>query len=246
MLSAAESLPFRPPYYGWLMLMGIAGSLWWWGRLARRDERLLLIWFAALVSAFIGGKIGYLLAQGWLDYDSADHWQRWLTGKTVLGALLGGYAGVEVAKKALRYPRATGDWFAMIVPAGIALGRVGCWFSGCCLGQVCRNPHWWTLEDSLGHPRWPAVPVEIFFNLGAIGGFAALRHFRLLPGQHFHLYLIAYGLFRFGHELLRDTPRLLGPFSGYAFLALSLAGLGLIRFHQRSLAKPHSLPPLAG
>lgn len=218
------------------MLVGIAGSLWWWIRLARRDERLLLVWFAALVSAFVGGKLGYLLAQGWLDFDQPSPWQRLLTGKTVLGALLGGYAGVEFAKKLLKYPRITGDWFAVIVPAGITLGRIGCWFSGCCLGQICDHPHWWTLDDAFGHPRWPAVPVEILFNLTAIIGFAVLRQLRLLPGQHFHLYLIAYGAFRFGHELLRDTPKILGPLSGYGLLALTLAGLGVIRFHQRASA----------
>ena len=40
------------------------------------------------------------------------------------------------------------------------------------------------------------MPVEIGFNLAAILVFLiVLRRRRLLPGQHFHLYLIAYGLF---------------------------------------------------
>jgi phosphatidylglycerol:prolipoprotein diacylglycerol transferase len=217
------------------MLLGIGGSLWWWSRLARRDERMLYLWLAALLSAFVGGKFGYIAAQGWLDLNLPDPWTRLLTGKTVLGALLGGYGGVELAKRLLGYPQVTGDWFAVVVPAGITLGRFGCLLGGCCLGQVCEHDHWWTLADTEGHPRWPAVPVEIAFNLAAIAAFAVLRRTGRLPGQHFHLYLIAYGLFRFGHELWRDTPRIVGPFSGYAFLALALAALGAIRFYQRSL-----------
>ena len=55
----------------------------------------------------------------------------------MLGALLGGYAGVEIAKKAIGYSAPTGDWFAIVAPVGIALGRVGCLRHGCCTGVVC-------------------------------------------------------------------------------------------------------------
>ena len=43
--------------YGWLMLAGIFVSIVFWSRLARRDERLVLVYVAALVSAFIGAKL---------------------------------------------------------------------------------------------------------------------------------------------------------------------------------------------
>ncbi len=241
LLAAVDRIPLndgavRPPFYGALLLLGLAGSLWWWMRLARRDERLLLLWAIALVSAFLGGKLGYLLAEGWLDYGQPDVWQRWLTGKTIVGALLGGYAGVEWGKRLLRYRTVTGDWFAFVVPAGIALGRVGCWLQGCCLGQVCATPHWWTVADTHGLPRWPAVPLELGFNVAAILLFAVLRWSHRLPGQHFHLYLMAYGLFRFVHESWRDTPRILGPLSGYAVMSLGLIILGGVRFVQRQRA----------
>lgn len=234
--------PARPPYYGWLMLIGLAGSLWWWTRLARRDERLLLIWGAALVSAFLGGKLGYVLAEGWRDFGQPDAWHRLLAGKTILGALLGGYAGVELGKKLLRYESVTGDWFAFIVPAGIILGRVGCWLQGCCLGQVCDEAHWWTLTDRFGIPRWPAVPLEIAFNLVAMVVLALLRGRHRLAGQHFHIYLMAYGIFRFAHEWFRDTPRVLGPISGYSLLAVALFILGWVRFRQRRRKASAALP----
>ena len=50
--------------YGWLLLAGIAVSLFTWTGLARRDERLVLIYVAALLSAFIGAKRVYVLAEG--------------------------------------------------------------------------------------------------------------------------------------------------------------------------------------
>lgn len=232
-LIGTSSAPGNPPYYGWLMLLAIGMSLVFWTRLARRDDRLLLVYLGALAGAFLGAKVVYVFAEGWRDFAEADRWQRLATGKTILGAFLGGYAGVELAKKLLGYPRATGDWFALIVPAAIVIGRVGCLLHGCCLGNVCESPHWWTLADRNGIPRWPAVPVEIGFNLAVIGVFWILRRRRWLTGQHFHLYLIAYGLFRFVHEFGRATPHVIGPLSGYQLAALAVAALGIWGFRKR-------------
>lgn len=220
------------PWYSLLMLLGIVISVTFWAKLARRDERLLVIYLAALVSAFLGAKLLYLAAEGWMFWDDPERWTIWATGKTILGALLGGYAGVEIAKKLVGYEKATGDWFALIAPVGIVLGRVGCLINGCCLGRRCA-PAWWTIRDVHGIARWPAVPVEIGFNLLAILVFVILRRRRWLPGQHFHLYLIAYGLFRFAHEFLRATPRLTGEVSGYQFAAIAVAILGVVGFLRR-------------
>ncbi len=219
--------------YQLTMLVGIAVSIAFWSRLARRDERLLVIYVAALVSAFLGAKLVYLAAEGWMFWDAPDRWMIWATGKTILGALLGGYAGVEVAKKLTGYAQATGDWFAVITPVGIVLGRVGCLLHGCCLGKVCA-PAWWTIIDAHGVARWPAVPVEIGFNLLVMIVFLTLRRRHLLTGQHFHLYLIGYGAFRFAHEFLRATPRIGGGLSGYQLAALACAALGAWRFAVRA------------
>ena len=218
--------------YSLLMLAGIAVSLVFWVQLAKRDERLLVIYISALVSAFLGAKIVYLAAEGWMFWDAPDRWMIWATGKTILGALLGGYAGVEVAKKLTGYAQATGDWFAVIAPVGIVLGRIGCLLHGCCLGKECAAV-WWTINDARGVARWPAVPVEIGFNVVAILVFMGFRRRRVLAGQHFHLYLIAYGAFRFAHEFLRATPRIGGGISGYQIAALACVALGAWRFAVR-------------
>ena len=218
--------------YGWLMLGGIVVSLVLWSRIARRDERLLFIYIAALMGAFLGAKIVYILAEGWLYFGQPDMWLQLATGKTILGALLGGYGAVELAKKFLGYKRATGDWFALICPVGIIMGRIGCLLHGCCLGKVCQ-PSWFTVADVNGTARWPAVPLEMLFNLVAIVVFAILRKRQKLPGQHFHLYLMSYGIFRLAHEFYRDTPAIIGPFSGYQIAAAAVAALGWAGFLKR-------------
>ena len=252
--------------YGWLLLAGIAVSLFTWTRLARGDSRLVLIYVAALLSAFIGAKLTYLFAEGWRDWPMPDRWLRLATGKSVLGALLGGYAGVEAAKLALGWRAPTGDLFALVAPLGIGIGRIGCLLHGCCLGERCA-PAWFTLQDAEGVARWPAVPVEIGFNVVMLLVFAILRSRQsracktagtsaatgagtaeeicppphvggyggyALRGQHFHLYLIAYGLFRFAHEWMRVTPKFGGIISGYQIAALGCVALGGIGFVRRA------------
>jgi phosphatidylglycerol:prolipoprotein diacylglycerol transferase len=225
--------------YGWLTLAGIVLSVVFWSRLARRDSRLLTVYAAALIGAFLGAKLVYFAAEGYRHLGAGDMWLQLATGKTVLGGLLGGYLAVEAAKRLVGYAGVTGDWFATIVPFGILLGRVGCWVHGCCPGKVC-DPAWFTVADSAGVTRWPAVPVEMLFNLGMIAVFWWLRDTDRLPGQHFHIYLMAYGGFRFLHEFFREEPKILGPISGYHVAALAVGGLGLGGFVLRRSPEGHA------
>lgn len=218
--------------YRWMLGLGILVSAIVWIQHGRRERRLWWIYLAALCGAFIGAKAVYLLSEGFLHWNAPDRWLQWATGKSVLGALLGGFVGVECAKRSLDYSHATGDLFATTVPLGIALGRLGCWSAGCCLGRECL-PAWYTVMDAHGHHRWPSVPLEFGFNLGAFAVFGLLRWFRVLPGQHFHLYLIGYGCFRFLHETVRDTPRLAGQVTGYQVVCLILVIIGVVGFEVR-------------
>jgi phosphatidylglycerol:prolipoprotein diacylglycerol transferase len=89
------------------------------------------------------------------------------------------------------------------------------------------------MNDAAGVARWPAVPAEVFFNVLMLAGFLAWRGGQKFTGQHFHIYLIAYGLFRFLHEFLRDCPRWSGSISGYHLAALLVATWGFICFRRR-------------
>lgn len=217
------------PVYALTMLIGIIGSALYWIRRSKSDPLIPLIYGAALACAFVGAKLAYLLSEGWLVAASDQRLLHWLTGKSVTGALLGGFIGVELAKKVLGYHKATGDGFAAVVPLALIIGRLGCLHHGCCRGIACEL-------GPLTH--WPSVPVEITFNLLAFLTFFNFLHFRFLPNQHFHLYLISYGLFRFAHEFLRATPKPFLGLSGYQLTALLLALTGLIAFLKRRANPP--------
>lgn len=232
--------------YPALAVIGIVGSSVVWGRLLKgqpqaRDPRLLYIYLSALAGALLGAKAAYLFAEGWmlLPRFSAEPelvLRHWLTGKSITGGLLGGYGAVELVKRLTGYRHATGDLFAVIAPLGLVLGRAGCYFTGCCPGQPMASA-WYTVTDAAGVSRWPSVPVELGFNLlFALFAFLCWRSGRF-RGQLFHLYLIAYGLFRFGHEFFRDTPRIVFDLSGYHIVAGAVAVLGFWRYVQRARAE---------
>jgi phosphatidylglycerol:prolipoprotein diacylglycerol transferase len=240
---------------GWVYpLLAVAGlviSAWLWERLPQArtmgsERQRYAIFIGAAVGAVLGAKLGYLIAEGPallrdVNLLPADRLRAALYGKTVTGALLGAYGAVELAKYRVGYSLPTGDGFAVLAPISLSLGRLGCWSQGCCLG-VPVHAHWWSVADQAGVARWPAVQVELVFNLVFLGFVALLLRSRqrgradALQGQLFHVYLISYGTFRVGHELLRETPRWLGPVSGYQVLALGLVALGVTRFVQRRRA----------
>lgn len=225
--------------YRWTMLIAIAVSAGYWWRRSRREPDLLPIYIGALGGAFIGAKLLYLFAEGWHDWPMADRWLRLATGKTVLGGLLGGFAGVEFMKWLTGYKKTTGDKFALIVPMGIAVGRIGCLMQGCCLG----NPTTLNLlaaQDHFGVARWPSVQLELAFQIGMFFILWMLQRQALCTGRLFYLYLMAYGAFRFFHEWMRETPKVMG-ISVYQVASLVLFALGVQMWRSRRPIMEHEL-----
>lgn len=105
------------------------------------------------------------------------------------------------------------DLAAPAVALGLAIGRLGCFVSGCCYGETCPPawsvaPPWWEGGPPYDVPRWPTALLE--------GGWALLLFFVLRrasrasdapPGQAFLLLLWLYAPGRFLLEALRGDPR---------------------------------------
>ena len=60
--------------YSLLLIAGVLVSLIIWWRLVRRNPRLLGVYIGGVLGAFTGAKIVYLLAEGWLFWNSPDRW----------------------------------------------------------------------------------------------------------------------------------------------------------------------------
>ncbi|OZC02332.1 prolipoprotein diacylglyceryl transferase [Rubricoccus marinus] len=131
--------------------------------------------------------------------------------KTIVGGLLGGLVGVEIAKRAMGERRRSGDAFVFPLVAAIAVGRVGCFLAGVddgTAGVPTDLP--WGMDQGDGIPRHPTALYEILVLL-ALG--AALlgvqrRQRPLAPGVLFALFLSGYLAWRLGAEFVKPVAPL--------------------------------------
>jgi phosphatidylglycerol:prolipoprotein diacylglycerol transferase len=122
------------------------------------------------------------------------------------------------------------------VPAGHAIGRLGCFLAGCCYGSHCELPWAVTYTDPLAAARAgtplnePLHPVQLY-EMGselALAGFLSwwlLRKSRF-TGQVSCFYLIGYAVLRFLYEFLRTDHRgTVGPVSTSQAIALAVVAV---------------------
>ncbi len=217
--------PVPVPSYAVCVLLG----MWLAGRIRRvevarigQDELPGARWVSvgALVGAVIGSKLGMVLFE---PLDSfLDHMQRALlfdfSGRTVVGGIIGGYIGVEIAKRFVGITRSTGDGWAVALPAAQGIGRIGCWLHGCCYGAITGAP--WAVEMH-GALRHPVQLLEACADLTLATVLWLLRTRPFPEGNLFRRYLIGYAIIRFGCEFLRGDPsRTLGPFTAVQVVCL--------------------------
>lgn len=126
-------------------------------------------------------------------------------GKTIVGGLLGGLIGVEVAKKLIGVARSTGDLFVLPLITAISIGRVGCFLAGP-IDHTAGNPTTlpWGIAVADGVPRHPVALIEIAFLL-LLAPFVARP--RKHSGDQFRLFMAAYLAFRLAVDFLKPLPR---------------------------------------
>jgi phosphatidylglycerol---prolipoprotein diacylglyceryl transferase len=192
-------------------------------RKRRKYYELQVITF---LSAVLGAKLVFLFGEyGW-PFRPVDDWREILySGRSIVGALIFGLLGAELAKPLVRYSLPPNDRFAALLPFSFAVGRVGCLISGCCRGTPTNSPLAIVYSD--GIPRHPVQIYEILFHVlaGCVGIVLVKR--KLFRGSVFSLYLIAYGAFRLVTETIRETPQSFGFLSSYQWLSLVMMGLGI-------------------
>ena len=157
-----------------------------------------------LLGAAIGNKLVFLI-------ERPDVWQGLLAGdlampgQSIVGGLLGGLIGVEIAKALTRQTRSTGDAMVWPIAAGIAFGRVGCFVAGLhddTFGVATTLP--WGVDFGDGVLRHP---TQLYDAIVALGLAAAVhRRFTRVPGLAFKLFLSGYLLWRFGIDGLKPVP----------------------------------------
>jgi len=191
----------------------------------RRKYRLLQAF--TLLGAVVGAKVSVLMGDLRWPLEALPSKGVLIdSGRSITGGLIGGLLTAEALKPLMGYRLPPNDRFAVVLPFSIAIGRSGCWMSGCCLGLPTEGPLGVLGID--GVARYPAVLYEIAFQVSAGLLLVLLLRRGRLFGHLFALYLVLYGIFRFGTEFIRETPTYLVGLSAYQFLALGMIVLGLV------------------
>jgi phosphatidylglycerol:prolipoprotein diacylglycerol transferase len=176
-----------------------------------------------LLGALVGAKIVVLVGdRGWPAVPVESLADVVGAGRSVVGGLLFGFLTAEAAKPVLRYRLPPNDRFAAILPFSLAVGRVGCYLSGCCRGTPWDG--WLSVAYADGIARHPAQLYEAGFQIAA--GVLLMRFVSrgILKGRLFALYLVAYGAYRFLSEFIRETPHVFFGYSAYqGFCVLMIA-----------------------
>ena len=145
-----------------------------------------------------------------------------ISGKTVLLGLVGGYFGVELGKWFRGVKTKTGDSFAVPVAVAIGVGRLGCFFGGCCYGVETKLP-WGVVFPKVDQlTRHPNQIYEAAFHLlMAIILYWLLKN-SILQGQLIKVYFLAYFAFRFLTEFFRPEIHWTGGLSAYQWAIVVL------------------------
>jgi prolipoprotein diacylglyceryltransferase len=134
-----------------------------------------------------------------------------LSGKTIVGGLIGGLAAVEWIKRRLHVTVATGDLLAMPLALGIAVGRIGCFLSGLADGShgVATSAPW-GVDFGDGVSRHPTQLYEVLFLIILAVVLASSARRLTVVGDRFKLFMIGYMAFRLLADFLKPAPRVAG------------------------------------
>ena len=186
-----------------------------------RSQRIF-VGLGGFCGAMLGSKLPFLLA----DFEGLLTGAAWFSnGKTILCGLVGGYFGVELAKRHLNIRTKTGDSFAVPVAVAVGIGRLACFAGGCCFGTPTELPWGCVFPDADELRRHPTQIYESFFHLTAAAVLFMLWRRQILKGQLIKLYIITYLAYRYATEFIRPEGRLWLGLTGYQWAAVALIPL---------------------
>lgn len=160
-----------------------------------------------IIIGIIGARLAFVLI-GWDDFKSQPWtiFQIWQGGISFHGGLFAGLAAlIYCCRKRSLNVLEMSDLFAPSVMLSYAIGRIGCFFNGCCYGAPTTMP-WAVRFDDNGVWTAPSHPTQIYSSLMSFAFFGLLvrmeRH-RTFRGQLASIYLMLAATERFIMEIWR-------------------------------------------
>ena len=240
--------------YGVLLLAGFILSLWRAVVVVKRkggefitpqDVLDVAVWM--LLCGIIFARLTFVLLDLQLHhYTFGEIFAIWNGGITFDGALFGGLLAIVVFCATRKIPVL--QMLDLLGPPsviGYAVGRIGCFFNGCCYGAPTSLP--WGVQfpepnaNGVAALTAPSHPVQLYSTITSLVlfGLLTLRQNKtgLRPGDVFSWYLIGSGIERFIMEYFRrgvtsdlvtGTPFTTAQFFCFFLMACGIIGLTII------------------
>lgn len=234
---------FSLPSYGVLVALAFLVALWMASRFARKQglnsEKVVNLGVYCALTGMLGAKI-LMIA---LDPEYRAHPGEIFSLATLqsAGIFFGGFifalvfAYFYMVKQGLPV-FSTADIFAPGLALGHGIGRLGCFAAGCCWGKpthlpwaVTFNNPYSTTGVPLGIPLHPTQLYEAFGEGAICLILLSLMKRAHKDGSIIGMYLVLYGIGRFGVEFLRmhdSSNPLGGPFTLEQWISLAVAAGG--------------------
>lgn len=200
--------------YSFFVLLGLLiGILWFFfsitykGKLKANKSYWIVI--GALAGGLIGSKVLVFFENFNVMIHNPETFKQFIfTGKSIVGGLVGGYLGILIVKKIKRISNfRCGNYIAPAVALGMAVGRIGCFLTGCCYGIETSLPIGVDFGDGIS--RIPTQLIEVIFCLILFGYlfYKQKTDKNLIPGILFKELVLDYFVFRFLIEFIRETNK---------------------------------------
>lgn len=164
------------------------------------------IFMAALLGGLLGAKIPIWIMNWRLIVASFPDITPLLSGRTIVGGLIGGTAAVILVRHFLKIEKKLGNIFVPAIGLAIFFGRIGCFLRGCCYGVATNLP--WGVDFGDGIHRHPTQLYEALFGLLVFVFTIGLKKDKIKAGLLFQIFIVSYFIVRFLVEFLRQEPRI--------------------------------------
>ncbi len=175
-----------------------------------KKEAIIDIALLAMIFGFLGAKLLYVIVE-YKAFFANPMQVLGSEGFVVYGGIIGGVTAAMVycSKKKLSFM----SYFDLAIPAVAAaqgLGRIGCFLAGCCYGCESRFLGVVFPEGGIAPAGVPLLPTQLFSSAGdLLIALVLVLYARKskIKGNVGALYLLLYGIGRFGIEFFRSDAR---------------------------------------
>jgi phosphatidylglycerol---prolipoprotein diacylglyceryl transferase len=179
------------------IVIGVLALLWFLSFEGIATGPALIVAVVAVIGGTVGGKLWYIVIR-------PKQWRKSVSeGWSIDGSIVGAAIAGVVAMLALDLPvLAFLDAGTPAFFVGVGIGRLGCFFTGCCAGR-CTASRWgiWSSDRRVGARRIPTQLLESGLGIGLAIVFGALDISGILPVDGI-VFVVGIGSYLAGRQLL--------------------------------------------